>query len=283
MTLVVQLTDTHIEAPGMLLYGKVDTAQHLQESVQQINAMVPPPDLVMITGDLVETPNEASYENFASLIEPLHAPVRLLPGNHDDPQVMLEMFGDLPLFPAVHSTFQYAIDDFPVRILALNSHFQGSELPDFGSHRLHWLEHALEESDKPTMIAIHHPPMKTGIGFIDMVGAQWYAGIRNVIERHPQVQLVIAGHGHTDLLGRIGHAPVYMAGSTAHQLIAARGRDQAPAFDDRRAPPVLHHWMGDGFVSGSDPWPEWVEQKRIDQESGFDWDVLKERMRGAMR
>ena len=47
------------------------------------------------------------------------------------------------------------------------------------------------------MIAIHHPPMKTGIGFIDMVGAQWYAGIRNVIERHPQVQLVIAGHGHT--------------------------------------------------------------------------------------
>ena len=99
MTLVVQLTDTHIEAPGKLLYGKVDTAQHLQESVRQINAMVPPPDLVMITGDLVESPNEASYGNFASLIEPLRVPTRLLPGNHDDPQVMLEMFGDLPLFP----------------------------------------------------------------------------------------------------------------------------------------------------------------------------------------
>ena len=46
---------------------------------------------------------------------------------------------------------------------------------------------------------------------------------------------------------------------------------------------LLHHWMGDGFVSGSDPWPEWVEEKRIDQESGFNWDTLKERMRGAMR
>lgn len=280
--LLVQLTDTHIETPGKLLYGKVDTARHLQESVQEINAMQPQPDLVMVTGDLVEVPNEASYDHFARLIEPLQAPVYLLPGNHDDPQVMLEMFGDTPMFPAVHATIQYAIDDFPVRILALNSHFQGSELPDFGAHRLHWLQQTLADADQPTLLAIHHPPMKTGIGFIDMVGATWYAGITRLVQQHPQVQLVICGHGHSDLVGRIGTVPVYMAGSTAHQLIAARVRDQAPAFDDRRAPPVLHHWLGDGFVSGSDPWPAWVAERRIDQESGKPWDALKKRMRGTM-
>lgn len=280
--LLVQLTDTHIEAPGKLLYGKVDTARHLQESVQEINAMQPQPDLVMVTGDLVEIPSEASYDQFAGLLEPLQAPVYLLPGNHDDPQVMLEMFGDTPMFPAVHATIQYAIDEFPVRILALNSHFQGSELPDFGAHRLHWLQQTLAESDQPTLLAIHHPPMRTGIGFIDMVGAGWYVGIRSLVQQHPQVQLVICGHGHSDLFGRIGTVPVYMAGSTAHQLIAARVQDQAPAFDDRRAPPVLHHWLGDGFVSGSDPWPAWVAEKRIDQESGKPWDVLKKRMRGTM-
>jgi Icc protein len=282
MTLIVQLTDTHIDGPGNLLYGKVDTARHLRESVQEVNAMNPQPDVVLITGDLVEVPSEASYEHFAALIEPLKAPAYLLPGNHDDPQVMLEMFGDTPWFPAVHATLQYDINDLPVRILALNSHFQGSELPDFNAHRLQWLEHALAESDKPTLIAIHHPPMKTGIGFIDMVGAQWYAGIRDVILRHPQVHLVISGHGHSDLTGRIGNVPVYMAGSTAHQLIAGRVQDQAPAFDDRRAAPVLHHWHGEGFVTGSNPWPEWVEEKRIDRESGMSWDILKNRMRGSM-
>ncbi|HLF30221.1 MAG TPA: metallophosphoesterase [Xanthomonadales bacterium] len=282
MTLLVQMTDTHIETPGKLLYGKVDTAVHLQESVREINAMQPQPDLVMVTGDLVETPSEASYAHFSSLIKPLRAPVYILPGNHDDPQLMLELYGDTALFPAVHSTLQYVIDDFPVRILALNSHFQGSELPDFGTHRLQWLQQTLAESDRPTLIAIHHPPMKTGIGFIDMVGAQWYAGIRDVIAQHAQVHLVIAGHGHTDLIGRIAGVPVYMAGSTAHQLIAARVHDQAPAFDDRRFPPVLHHWVGEGFVSGSDPWPEWVGEKRIDAESGLEWDVLKDRMRGSM-
>lgn len=283
MTLLVQLTDTHIEAPGKLLYDKVDTAQHLAESVCEINDMKPQPDLVMVTGDLVETPSTASYEHFAELITSVRAPVYLMPGNHDDPQMMLEMFGKTPMFPAVHATYQYVIESFGVRILALNSHFRGSELPDFDALRLQWLHETLLESDRPTLIAIHHPPMKTGIGFIDMVGALWYSGIADVIAQNPQVQLVISGHGHTDLVGRIGHALVYMAGSTAHQLIAARGQDQAPAFDMRRAPPVLHHWVGTGFVSGSDPWPGWVHEKRIDRESGLDWDVLKDRMRGTMK
>lgn len=282
MTLLVQLTDTHIEAPGALLYGMLDTARHLRESVEEINSMQPQPDLVMVTGDLVETPSEASYGHFAELIKPLRPPVYLLPGNHDDPQVMLEMFGDTRMFPAVHATLQYTIEDFPVRILALNSHFQGSELPDFGAHRLQWLRQTLLESSRPTLIAIHHPPMKTGIGFIDMVGAQWFAGIRDVIGQHPEVALIICGHGHTDLVGRIGRVPIYMAGSTAHQLIAARVQDQAPAFDARRAPPVLHQWLGDSFVSGSDSWPDWVSEKRIDMESGLEWDVLKDRMRGSM-
>ena len=283
MTLLVQLTDTHIEVPGQLLYGKVDTAQHLRESVREINAMKPQPDLVMVTGDLVENPNESSYEHFEQLIAPLKAPTYLMPGNHDDPQLMLEMFGETQRFPAVHATIQYAIEDFGVRILALNSHYQGSELPDFGSHRLLWLQQALEESDRPTLIAIHHPPMRTGISFIDMVGEGWFAGIRDLLELHPQVKLVICGHGHTDLAGRIGSVPVYMAGSTAHGLIAARGQDQAPAFDDRRAAPVLHQWMGEGFVSGTTPWPAWVGEKRIDRESGLNWDDLKDRMRGSMR
>jgi hypothetical protein len=46
---------------------------------------------------------------------------------------------------------------------------------------------------------------------------------------------------------------------------------------------MLHHWVGDGFVSGTDPWPGWVQEKRIDQESGLGWDVLKDRMRGTLR
>ena len=176
-----------------------------------------------------------------------------------------------------------SIDDYEFRILALNSHFDGSELPDYGDRRLHWLENALEKSDKPTLIAIHHPPMKTGIEFIDMVGPEWYQGLGEVLSHHPQVQLIICGHGHVDLYGRLGSIPVYMAGSMAHQLIAGRVIDRAPAFDPSRVPAMLHHWLDGSFVSGYNPWPDWVDECRIDKSAGLDWEILKDNMRGAMK
>jgi 3',5'-cyclic AMP phosphodiesterase CpdA len=285
MSFLVQLTDTHIVEPGQLLYGKVDTAAHLADAVEQVNRMSPQPDVVMISGDLVEHPGPETYGNFERLIRPLRAPTYLIPGNHDDPRIMREHFGDSPWFPVSDETFQYSVDDYEFRILALNSHFDNSELPFFGPRRLAWLEKALAESDKPTLIAIHHPPMQTGVEFIDMVGAQWYADLTRVMAQNPQVQLVISGHGHSDICGRNGIVPVYMAGSTAHQLIAGRGNDHAPAFDERAAPPVMHQWMGagQGFVSGAVPWPEWAKDRRIDLESGLDWETLKDNMRGSMR
>lgn len=281
--LLVQLTDTHIVEPGQRLYDKTDTAAHLADAVAQVNAMNPRPDVVMITGDLVEKPGPTTYGHFARLIEPLEMPVYLLPGNHDDPGIMAEHFGPAGQFPAEAPTWQYVIDDLPFRILALNSHFDGSELPFIGPRRMDWLEAELGKSDRPTLLAIHHPPMRTGVEFIDMGGEQWYHGIAGVVARHPQVQLLICGHGHTDIVGRIGHVPVYMAGSTAHQLVAARGNDHAPGFDNRPVAPVLHHWLGDAFVSGSHPWPAWVEAHRIDRESGIGWEELKDHMRGTMR
>ncbi len=283
MTLLVQITDTHILPRGDLLYGEVDTAAHLRESVAEINAMNPQPDLVMITGDLVEKPGDATYSHFDELIAPLKAPVYLIPGNHDDPIIMETHFGDTPKFPGKYPCFQYAIEEYDFRVLALNSHFDGSELPDYGERRLHWLEEALAQSRKPTLIAIHHPPMKTGIHFIDMVGPEWYQGLGHVLSRHPQVDLLICGHGHIDMLGRIGNIPVYMAGSTAHQLIACRVIDQAPAFDPARVPPVLHPWLDGAFVRGYSPWPQWADENRIDKSAGMDWETLKDHMRGTMK
>jgi 3',5'-cyclic AMP phosphodiesterase CpdA len=283
VTLLVQITDTHILPPGQLLYGITDTAAHLGKVVSEINRMCPTPDLVLITGDLVEGSHDPAYEHFIELVRPLKAPVYVIPGNHDDPETMLEAFSETPYFPASHLTCQYSVEDFPVRILGLNSHKPETEFPGYGDLRLAWLHDQLGRSDKPTLIAIHHPPMKTGIEFIDMAGDDWFQGLKSVLEDNPQVKLVICGHCHTDLRGRIGNVPVFMAGSTAHQLIAARAMDIAPASVNESAPPVLHHFLDGDFLSGSYSWPADIEKSRIDVESGLEWKILKEKMRGSAR
>jgi hypothetical protein len=83
------------------------------------------------------------------------------------------------------------------------------------------------------------------------------------------------------MTGRIAHVPVYMSGSVAHQLIAARDMDIAPSFASRPVPPVLHHFIDGQFVSGSYPWPLHTPDKRIDKLSGIPWDTLKRQMMGA--
>jgi len=88
LTLLVQITDTHVVERGTLLYGMADTARHLAETVSQINEMRPRPDLVLVTGDLVEHPGTRTYSHFLDLIAPLKAPVYLMPGNHDKPALM---------------------------------------------------------------------------------------------------------------------------------------------------------------------------------------------------
>lgn len=282
MTTLVQITDTHVVERGKLLYDKADTALHLAETVQEINAMRPQPDAVLITGDLVERPGPFNYAHFRDLIEPMRAPIYLMPGNHDNPQIMAEFFRDTPMFPAAAPHYQYAIEDFPFRILMLNSHFDDSELPFFGPRRLEWVKQELEKSDRPTLIAIHHPPMKTGIGFIDMVGEQWFTELGALLMQYPNVLKVICGHGHVDLNGMLGNIPVQMVGSIAHQLIAGRVIDIAPSFENHRVPPMLHHYFEGELLSGYYPWPADVDAERIDKSSSIPWDKLKEKMRGSM-
>ena len=283
MTLLVQITDTHVVERGTLLYGQADTALHLAETVLAINSMRPRPDLILITGDLVEHPGPVTYSHFRDLIAPLKMPVYLMPGNHDDPAIMCDFFCGTPMFPGKDPHFQYVIEGPDFRTLVLNSHFDDSELPFFGPRRLEWAAEALAESDQPTLVAIHHPPMKTGIGFIDMVGQQWYQGLGEVIKRNPQVLKVICGHGHIDLHGRIGQVPVQMVGSIAHQLIADRVLDIAPSFDNEPVPPMLHHWIDGDLVSGYYPWPADADAERIDRSANMSWEDLKDRMRGSMK
>jgi 3',5'-cyclic AMP phosphodiesterase CpdA len=283
VTSIIQISDTHIVERGTLLYGQADTARHLAETVVEINAMRPTPDAVLITGDLVEHPGPDNYAHFQDLIEPLKPPVYLMPGNHDDPGIMGDFFRGTGMFPGQAPHYQYVIEDLPFRILMLNSHFDDSELACYGPRRLAWLDETLSASDRPALVAIHHPPMKTGIGFIDMGGEEWFSGIREVLARHPQVVKVICGHGHLELQGRIGAVPVQMVGAIAHQLIAARIRDIAPSFDNTRAPPVLHHWLDGELLSGDYPWPADVDAERIDRSSNMSWDELKDRMRGAKK
>ncbi|MDP1806987.1 MAG: metallophosphoesterase, partial [Acidimicrobiales bacterium] len=83
MVLIAQLSDPHVVEHGERLLGGIDTAGFLRAAVAHVGALAPAPDLVVITGDLVNDGLAEQYAHLAELIAPLPGPVPLLPGNHD--------------------------------------------------------------------------------------------------------------------------------------------------------------------------------------------------------
>src|SRR4030088_1255874 len=94
--LIGQISDLHIKPPDTLAYGKVDTAAALERCVAALNEFLPQPDLVVISGDLADTPTAEEYEYLKRLLEPLKLPFVGIPGNHDSRQMMRAAFPSSP-------------------------------------------------------------------------------------------------------------------------------------------------------------------------------------------
>ena len=89
---IAQISDLHIKPPGTLAYGKVDTAKALERCVAALNAFIPAPDFVVISGDLADTPNTEENDHLKRLLAPLKLPFAGIPGNHDSRELMRAAF-----------------------------------------------------------------------------------------------------------------------------------------------------------------------------------------------
>ena len=87
-TLIAQISDLHIKRPGALAYGQVDTAAALTRCVAALNRFRPRPELVVISGDLADTPVAEEYEHLKRLLAPLEIGFAAVPGNHDSRELM---------------------------------------------------------------------------------------------------------------------------------------------------------------------------------------------------
>src|SRR5262245_54571484 len=111
--LIAQITDTHIKLPGKLAYQKVDTAGMLRRCVQELLALEPQPDLILLTGDLVDLGRAEEYEHLKSILAPLRQRLIAIPGNHDERGAMREAFRDDGYLPEQGAFLQFALDEYP--------------------------------------------------------------------------------------------------------------------------------------------------------------------------
>lgn len=244
--ILAQLSDPHICAPGQLLFGRVDPSGPLADAVSCLNALTMPPDLVVVTGDLADRGAAGEYAEFRRVMKRLAAPYVVLPGNHDRRDALRDAFPDLPAIGPLH----YSVEHFAVRLICLDSLIEGSGRGRLGAAQLAWLDRKLAAApDRPTVVALHHPPFSTGIDHVDAVGLDDADALGAVVARHGQVERVIAGHVHRAIQRRWFGTIASTAPSTTH-AVDLDLRPGAPAAYVYETPGLqLLHWRdGAGLV-----------------------------------
>ncbi|WP_119299547.1 phosphodiesterase [Dongia deserti] len=248
--LIAQISDTHIRPKGVLAMGRVDTAGHLARAVAHLTALRPAPDVVLVTGDLVDAGMAEEYAHFRELLAPLRMPVYLIPGNHDLRDPLRAVFAEHRYLPS-GDFIQYVVDDKPVRLIALDTLTPGAPHGELCEERLDWLEARLGESDRPTILFMHHPPFECGMKEFDEarlnVGADRLAAI---VSDHPNIERILCGHVHRPIQMRWAGTIASVAPSTAHQATLDLSPD-APLMYSMDPPAVaLHQWRpGAGLVT----------------------------------
>ncbi len=217
--LIAQLTDTHIKKEGHWAYNKVDTLGLLKAAIKHLNELSGRPDVVLVTGDLVDMGTEDEYRLIRTQLDQLKMPWLAIPGNHDDRAAMQACFCDQAWMPVNSDFIQYAVDDYPLRLVGLDSIIPGSGGGEFCQERCDWLDNILaEEANKDTLLFIHHPPYKTGIAFMDGIRLKDDEGLASVIKRHSQVKMLLCGHVHRAVQSIWNGIPAVIGPSPAHAV-----------------------------------------------------------------
>ncbi|HEX3977088.1 MAG TPA: phosphodiesterase [Solirubrobacteraceae bacterium] len=208
--LVAQISDPHIGGD----WGGADPVAGLTRALDAVFAMPDRPDVLLVTGDLVEHGTGEEYDLVHRLLATSPAPVHVLPGNHDLREGLRARFG-LPGDAA--APVQYSADLGPLRLVALDTTIPGRAAGELDAPRLSWLDAELADApQQPTLLAMHHPPASTGIAPWDAIGleASGRAGLEQILGRHPQVGRVVAGHIHQPLVSTLAGRAVLAIPST---------------------------------------------------------------------
>lgn len=194
--LVAQISDTHILSPASDQPAAELRADCLRRCVADINRQQP--DAVIFTGDTVQHGQPEEYARLRELLAPLEVPVYLVPGNRDDKNEMRAAFRDYAYLPKDGGFLQYVIEEYVVRLVAIDSTSRGERKGVCCPARQAWLEEVLgAQPDKPTLLFIHHPPFDIADHYIGGYRQpEEAAALADIVSRHPQVKGLLCGHVH---------------------------------------------------------------------------------------
>lgn len=249
--LIAHLSDPHLRPRGQLYQGVVDSNAMFAAALAQLAALDPRPDLVLLTGDVVEEGTAEEYAVAAEMLAGIGLPLLVIPGNHDEREAFRACFAAHAHLPATGPLHFVVGDHGPVRIVALDVTVPGEHHGDFDNAAAVWLEATLAaEPERPTLLMMHQPPFASGIHYIDQYNCRGGERLAAVVARHASVERVLCGHIHRFMQLRFGGTMLLTAPSTTTAIALRLAPEAEPASYVEPPAMLLHQWRpGTGLVT----------------------------------
>ncbi len=194
----IQVSDTHLVADTGLESHGVNPYENLERIIVHISHLDPLPAFVMFTGDLIGDDDPQSYRHLELLTARLPSPAYFAMGNHD----LRQPFRRVVLGEASPGSdrYYYTFDAVGHRFVVLDSLVEGRVAGMLDAAQLAWLEATLTDGlQQPTVAFMHHPPVPTGVDWLDAHAFGNGDDLVDILARHRQVQRVFFGHVHMPL------------------------------------------------------------------------------------
>ena len=195
--LIAHISDCHITGFEKKAYGIVPTAENLARCVRHINQLTPSPDFVLVTGDITFDGKLEETKHASSLLEKLHVPYYIIPGNHDNRSSLLSVFECNRCPVTDSSSIDYVFEEQNLRCIAMDSstpNAAGGELLD---SQISWLGQQLNRVPlKDSIIFMHHPPAKFGVRETDNDGFVGAEKLGDLVSQHNNIKAIFCGHIH---------------------------------------------------------------------------------------
>ncbi|HUL90092.1 MAG TPA: metallophosphoesterase [Pseudolabrys sp.] len=194
--IIAQISDTHIDLDAR------DADQRIRDfalTVADINALDPAPDVIVHTGDIVHNGRQDEYAQAVATLARARAPVFVLAGNKDDRTNLRAAFSASGYLATDSDFIDYAINDYPVKLIGLDTLSSVSNKGDFCRERVGRLIDMIDaDATKPIAVFTHHPPFEVTVGPdpLHFETPEIMSGLRRALQHSGRVVAVFSGHVH---------------------------------------------------------------------------------------
>ena len=187
-------------------------------------------DGVIITGDISDDGSTTSYSDAYDILKELHLPLLAIPGNHDMREPMMEYFAqDTNIQSSEFLDWVYETSD--TVIIGLDTLVEGQKYGMLRSESLNLLSENLRgPTEKNIILAIHHPPINTGIPFMDEIRLKNSNELLACLDKATQPIRILCGHVHGVYQGSLGIHSVVTAPSTCTRFSFNKRTDAPKVF-----------------------------------------------------